>query len=244
MNGGCDVIVAWSTPETLAAMSATRAIPIVFLAVADPIGSGIVQSLAKPGGNVTGTTNFEPSLGSKWVDVLRDLAPGTARVAVLTNTANPAERRMQTAVEEAVAKYGMEVAVIAAERPDDLKKALDNFGGTPDGGVVVIPGIATNGSSTLIVDAAARLRLPAVYPFRFFTDAGGLASYGVGALELTRLARRAAAYVDRILHGASPTDLPVEGPTNFELVLNLTTAKRLGLTMSQAVLVAADEVIE
>jgi putative tryptophan/tyrosine transport system substrate-binding protein len=238
---GCEVIVAWSTPEVIAAMAASKTIPIVFFATADPLGSHIIQSLARPGGNVTGATNFEPAVGSKWVDVLVDLAPTTARIEVLTNTQNVAEQGMDAAVKNAAAKKGLAAVTLAAEKLDNLKSAIEDFGQAPGGGLIVIPGIATNGAVTLIVDLAARLRLPAVYPYRFYVEAGGLVSYGVDGLEL---ARRGASHVDQILRGAKPSDIPVEGPTRFELVLNLKAAKQLGLAVPQTLLVEADKVIE
>jgi putative tryptophan/tyrosine transport system substrate-binding protein len=238
---GCELIVAWSTPEVVAAMAATKTIPIVFFGVADPLRSHIVQSLARPGGNVTGATNFEPTVGSKWVDVLHELAPTTTRVAVLTNTENAAEQGMDAAVKDAAAKKGLAAVTLAAQKPDNLKSAIEDLGQTPGGGLIIIPGIATMGAMKLIIDLAAQLHLPAVYPFRFFAEAGGLVSYGVDVLELTR---RGASHVDQILRGAKPSDIPVEGPTRFELVLNLKAAKQLGLAVPQTLLVAADEVIE
>ena len=238
---GCAVILTNSTLETLAAMTATKTIPIVFFAAADPIGSRIVQSLAKPGGNVTGATNFEPSLGSKWIDLLRHVAPSTARIAVLTNTENPGERGMRIAVEDAASQKKLSVVTVAAQQKEDLKTSLEAFGETPNGGLIILPGNATGIASALIVDLAAKLGLAAVYPWRHFVDDGGLLSYGVDLMEGVV---RAASHADKILRGAAPADLPVEGPTKFLLVLNLKTANRLGLTVPQTMLVAADEVIE
>jgi putative ABC transport system substrate-binding protein len=238
---GCELIVAWSTPETVAAMAATKTIPIVFFTVADPLGSHLIQSLAKPGGNVTGATNFEPAIGSKWVDVLHELAPTTTRVAVLTNTENSAEQGMDAAVKDAAAKKGLAAVTLAAQKPDNLKSAIEDFGQAPGGGLIMIPGISASSAMKLIIDLAARLHLPAVYPYRFFAEAGGLVSYGVDVLEL---ARRAASHVDQILRGKKPSDIPVEGPTKLELVLNLKAAKQLGLVVPQTLLVAADKIIE
>jgi ABC-type uncharacterized transport system substrate-binding protein len=222
-------------------LAATKTIPIVFFTAADPVGSHIIQSLAKPGGNVTGATNFEPAVGSKWVAVLRELAPTTTRVAVLTNTENPAEQGMDAAVRDAAAKKGLAAVTLAAQKPDNLKSAIEDFGQAPGGGLIIIPGISTSSAMKLIIDLAARLHLPAVYPYRFFAETGGLVSYGVDVREL---GRRAASHVDQILRGAKPSDIPVEGPTRFELVLNLKAAKQLGLIVPQMLLVAADEVIE
>ena len=238
---GCELIVAWSTPETVAAMAATKTIPIVFFTVADPLRTHIVQSLAKPGGNVTGATNFEPAVGSKWVAVLRELAPTTARVAVLTDTENPAAQGMEAAVRDAAAKNGLTAVTLAAQKLNNLKSAIEEFALAPGGGLIILPGTATSGAMAVIIDLAARLRIPAIYPYRFFAAAGGLVSYGVDVHEL---GRRAASHVDKILRGAKPSDIPVEGPTRFELVLNLKAAKQLGLTVPQTLLVAADEVIE
>jgi putative tryptophan/tyrosine transport system substrate-binding protein len=238
---GCELIVAWSTPEVVAAMAATKTIPIVFFTAADPVRSRIIQSLARPGGNVTGATNFEPAVGSKWVGVLHELAPTTTRVAVLTNTMNSAEQGMDAAVKDAAAKKGLAAVTLAAQKPDNLKSAVEDFGQAPGGGLIIIPSISTSGAIKLILDLAARLHLPAVYPYRFFAETGGLVSYGADYLEL---ARRAASHVDKILSGTKPSDIPVEGPTKFELVLNLKTAKQLGLVVPQTLLVAADEVIE
>lgn len=211
---GCELIVAWSTPETLAAMAATKTIWIVFFTAADPLRSRIVQSLAKPGGNVTGTTNFEPEVGSKWVDLLRELAPTTTRVAVLTNTENTAEQGIDAAVRNAAAKKGLAVVTLAAQKPEILKSVIEDFAQAPGGGLIILPGTATSGATAAIIDLAARLRVPAIYPYRLFAAAGGLVSYGV---DIRELGRRAASHVDKILRGAKPSDIPVEGPTRFEL---------------------------
>ena len=241
VESGCELIVAWSTPETVAAMAATKTIPIVFFTVADPLRTHIVQSLAKPGGNVTGATNFEPAVGSKWVGVLRELAPTTARVAVLMDTENPAGQGMEDAVRDAAAKNGLTAITLAAQELNNLKSAIEEFALAPGGGLIILPGTATSGAMAVIIDLATRLRLPAIYPYRFFAEAGGLVSYGVDVLEL---ARRAASHVDQILRGTKPSDIPVEGPTKFQFVLNLKAAKQLGLVVPQTLLVAADEIIE
>jgi putative ABC transport system substrate-binding protein len=235
------LIVAWSTPEVVAAMAATKTIPIVFFTAADPLRSGIIQSMARPGGNVTGATNFEPAVGSKWVELLHELAPTTTRVAVLTNTENPAEQGMDAAVKDAAAKKGLAAVTLAAQKPDNLKSAIEDFGQAPGGGLIIIPGISSSRAMKLIIDLAAWLHLPAVYPYRFFAETGGLVSYGDDGLEL---AQRAASHVDQILRGTKPSDIPVEAPTKFELVLNLKAAKQLGLVVPQTLLMVADKVIE
>jgi putative ABC transport system substrate-binding protein len=238
---GCELILTWSTPETVAAMAATKTIPIVFFSAADPIGSRIVQSLARPGGNVTGATNFEPAVGSKWIELLREIAPTTKRVAVLTNTENSSEQGMEAAVKGAAANKGLAAVTLAAQKPDNVKSGIEDFGQEPGGGLIIIPGIATAIATKLIVELAARLHLPAVYPYRYFVESGGLVSYGDNGIELPR---RAASHVDQILRGKKPSDIPVEGPTKLELVLNLKAAKQLGLVLPQTLLVAADMIIE
>jgi len=167
---GCELILTWSTPETVAAMAATKTIPIVFFSAADPIGSRIVQSLARPGGNVTGATNFEPAVGSKWIELLRELAPSTKRVAVLTNTENSSEQGMEAAVKGAAANKGLAAVTLAAQKPDNVKSDIEDFGQEPGGGLIIIPGIATAIATKLIVELAARLHLPAVYPYRYFIE--------------------------------------------------------------------------
>jgi ABC-type uncharacterized transport system substrate-binding protein len=207
----------------------------IFL-VADPIGRHIVQSLAKPGGNVTGATNFESAMGSKWVGLLQDLSPTIARVGNLTNTQNPGERRIQAAIEEAALGKGLSTTTIAVEKQEDIKSTLELFAGAGSGGLVIIPGIATNAASGLIIDSAARLNLPAIFPFRYYAESGGLASYGVDQSEL---ARRSASQVAQILQGVQVEGIPVEGPTRFEFVLNLKTARRPGIVVPPTHLIAA-----
>ena len=241
VDGGSELIVAWSTPEVIAAQRATKTIPIVFTAAADPLGSGIIQSMAKPGGNVTGATNFEPTMGTKWLGLLREIVPTTDRIAIITNTHNPAERGMRAAIEEAGRAEGVQITVIPAESVPELDSGFQGFAASANGGFIVVPSITTNALRTRIVEHAARFRVPGVYPFRFFAEEGGLISYGADSIHL---AQQCALHVDRILRGERPAELPVHGPTKFDLVINLKTAAALGLSIPVSLLAVADEVIE
>jgi len=240
-----DVIVAPGTPLALAAKQATRSLPIVFAVAGDPVGSGLVTSLARPGGNVTGLSSVTADLVGKCLEQLTQAVAGVSRVAVLWQPGGFGERTekdMQKAAEVAGRTLGVRLQFVEARRPADIDKAFTDMTEARAGAPTVLGG----GTMLLaerrrLVDLAAKNRLPAVHPWRDFVDAGGLMSYGASFPDLYR---RAATYVDKILKGAKPADLPVEQPTKFELVINLKTAKALGLTLPQSLLVRADEVIK
>ena len=236
-----DVFLVVSNPGLATLLETTRIIPAVFVAVADPVGSGFIQSLARPGGNVTGFSNFEPSMGGKWLEALHGIAPGVKRVAIVLHPETAAHTAFRRAAEEASRTFGILLVTVGAHDATEIKNALDEFAQGLDGGLVVLPHIVTEVHGGLIIELAARHRLPAIYPFRHFAFEGGLMSYGVNLMDAFR---GAATYVDRILRGEKPADLPVQNPTKFELVVNLKTATTLGLTIPQSVLATADEVIE
>jgi ABC-type uncharacterized transport system substrate-binding protein len=237
------VILARATPVAAALRKETRTIPIVFVVVSDPVGEGFVDSMARPGGNVTGFTNAEDSLGGKWLQLLKDLAPGTKRVAVVFDrTTSPSGGNYYLRLIEHAAE-SLSVNVIAApvQGTADVQQAVASLAADPNGGLIMTPDTTTTAQRKPIIDAVAVHRIPAIYPYRFMSEEGGLASYGV---DVTDLYRRAAGYVDRILRGENPSELPVQAPTKFELVINLTTAKALGLTIPPALMSLADELIE
>jgi ABC-type uncharacterized transport system substrate-binding protein len=236
-----DVILAHSRPVTSALQQATRTLPIVFVQVTDPLGTGFVASLSRPGGNVTGFTTFELSIGGKWLDLLKELAPRVDRLAVMQYEKSPAWPGQLRAVEAVAPSFGVEIVPIGVNGPIEIENAISAFGREPNGGLIVMPDTLTLIHRKLIVTLAHRLRLPAVYPFRYFPESGGLLSYGIDLIDVWR---RAATYIDHILKGANPADLPIQQPTKFELVVNLRTAKALGLDVPVTVLARADEVIE
>jgi putative ABC transport system substrate-binding protein len=235
-----DVILASASRPTAALQQATRTVPIVFAMVADPVGAGFIDSLARPGGNLTGFMQFEYSLSGKWLELLKQIAPGLTRAAVFRDPSNPAGIG-QFAVMQAVAPgLDMEVVPINVRDAGEIERAVATFARSANGGLIATGGPTTT-HAQLIVALAARHRLPAVYPYRFFVSAGGLISYGPDLIDQHR---RAAGYVDRILRGEKPADLPVQAPTKYELAINLKTAKALSLTVPQSILLRADEVIE
>jgi putative ABC transport system substrate-binding protein len=239
-----DVIVAAVTVAALAAQQATRTIPIVFGAVSDPVATGLVTSFARPGGNITGLSFFAPELVGKSLELLKQAAPGVNRVAVLWQSGGLAARQgeaLRKAAEDAARVLGMQLQVVEARGPDDFDRAFAEIArGRAD--ALMVPTSATFIQARgRLVGLAAKGRLPAVYSAREFVDAGGLLAYGP---NLRDLFQRAATYVDRILKGAKPADLPVEQPTRFELVINITAAKALGLTIPQSVLARADQIVE
>jgi putative ABC transport system substrate-binding protein len=235
-----DVILTNSTPPTVAVRDITRTTPTIFVQVSDPVGAGVVQSLARPGGNLTGFTNFDLSTAGKWLELLKRLAPNITRVAYLFNP-NTAPLLYAKAVETAAPLLSVKSIPAAVHNAVGIERALEQVARESDSALLVLPDLfnATNRQS--IIALAARHRLPAVYPFRYFVTSGGLMSYGT---ELLDTYRQAASYVDRILKGERPSDLPVQQPTKFELVINLKTARTLGLTVPNTLLVAADELIE
>jgi putative ABC transport system substrate-binding protein len=238
-----DVIFSQSRPATAALQQATNTVPIVFCYVIDPIGAGFVKSFPHPGGNLTGFVVYEPSVIGKWMAMLKEIAPQTTRIALLGNPKTAAYYEyLLRAAETAAPSLGVELiaARIESDVPD-IERAIAAIASAPNGSIVVAPDSTTNVNSDLIIRLAARYRLPAIYSNKFFVAAGGLMYYGVIAVEQYR---QAASYVDRILRGAKPNDLPVQTPTKYETVVNLKTAKALGLTVPPGLLVAADEVIE
>jgi putative ABC transport system substrate-binding protein len=222
-------------------LQATRTIPIVFALIADPVGAGYVDSLAHPGGNATGFTVFEYSIGGKWLELLKEIAPHVTRVAVLRELAVAAGPAQFSAAQTVAPSLGMELRPVDARDADEIERAIKAFARGVNGGLLVTGSSATTSHRNLIIGLAAQFRLPAVYFTRFFVTAGGLISYGTDYVDQFR---RAAGYVDRILKGEKPADLPVQAPTKYELVVNLKTAKALGLTIPRSVLTRADEVIE
>ena len=236
-----DVILAYGSPVLTALRRETSSIPIVFVQVTNPVGGGFVASLAHPGGNITGFTNFEFAIGGKWLETLKEIAPDTRRVAVILDPENPTASGYLGAIEAMARSSGVEVTPAAGRDAADTERAIEVFARGPHGGVIVLPDIIAIVHRELFVALAARHRLPAVYPLRLFAASGGLVSYGVDQISQSR---QAASYVDRILKGENPADLPVQGPTRYELVINLKTAKAIGLTMPPTVLTRADEVIE
>ena len=222
-------------------LQATRTIPIVFALIADPVGAGYVDSLAHPGGNATGFTVFEYSIGGKWLELLKEIAPHVTRVAVLRELAVAAGPAQFSAAQTVAPSLSMELRPVDARDADEIERAIKAFARGANGGLLVTGSSATTSHRNLIIGLAAQYRLPAVYFTRFFVTAGGLISYGADYVDQFR---RAAGYVDRILKGEKPADLPVQAPTKYELVVNLKTAEALGLTIPQSVLTRADEVIE
>ena len=235
-----DVILAGGSLAVAALQQATRTLSIVFATVSDPVGAGFVDSLARPGGNTTGFMNFEYSLSEKWLELLKQIAPGVKRVAVLRNAANAAGIGQFAAIQGAASSLGLEVSPVNVRDVDEIERAVAAFAGSVNGGLVATPSGMTV-HHDLIIALAARHKLPAVYGTRSSVAAGGLISYGP---DFTDQFRRAATYVDRILKGEKAADMPVQAPTKYELVINLKTAKALGIEMPASVLARADEVIE
>jgi putative ABC transport system substrate-binding protein len=232
-----DVLVGWGS----AIANLSRTVPIVFAQSIDPVGAGIVASLARPGGNVTGFTQFEYSLSAKWPELLKEIAPGVARAAVLRDAGTATGAGQWAMIQAGASLRGMEVSPINLRDAPVLERAIAAFARAGDGGLVVTTNSFVQTHRELIIALAARHKLPAVYFERFFVADGGLISYGPNIADQYR---RAAGYVDRILKGEKPADLPVQAPTKFELVINLKTAKALGLTVPPSLLARADEVIE
>ena len=236
-----DIIVASTTPVTAAFQRETRTIPIVFVNVSDPVAKGIVAALNQPGGNITGFGYLEPSLGGKWLELLSGIAPGLKRVAIMFNPDTAPVSAFMPSFETAA--RSLKVVPIVASVHDDveIEMAIIGLGREPGGGLVVMPDAFTVSHRAPIILAAARNNVPAVYPLSDFAREGGLLSYGVGLVDGSR---RAATYVDRILRGAKPAELPVQFPTKFEVAVNLKTANALGLAVPPSILLRADEVIE
>jgi putative ABC transport system substrate-binding protein len=236
-----DVIFVSTNPVVSAVKQATDTIPIVFTWVSDSVGSGYVATLARPSGRITGFHNYEPVFGGKWLGVLKQIAPAVRRVAVVHVPEISANVAFIPMIEAAASALGVSVSAAKVRDAADLERVLSTFAGEPDGGLIVTPSPLTATRRDVIVEAAARLGLPAIYPFRFYCESGGLVSYGCDQLEQVR---EAASYVDRILRGANPGELPVQLPTKFQLAINLKAAKALGITVPSSMLLLADDVIE
>jgi putative ABC transport system substrate-binding protein len=235
-----DVILATTTQSTAALQQATRTMPIVFAMVVDPVGADIVESLPRPGGNTTGFMQFEYSLSGKWLELLKQIAPGVTRAAILRDPSIPTGIGQFAVIQALSPPLGMEVIPVNVRDAVEIERRISVFARAPNGGLIVTGGQAVV-HRELVVNLAVRHRLPAVYPYRFYVDGGGLISYGP---DLPGLFRQAAGYVDRILKGEKPAGLPVQAPTKYELVINLRAAKAIGLDVPSTVLVRADEVIE
>jgi putative ABC transport system substrate-binding protein len=236
-----DALMASATPSVRALQLATRAIPIVFVLVPDAVGGGFVESLAHPGGNTTGFTVYEYGVSAKFLELLRQVAPKVTRVAVLRDPTNPGGIGQFAAIQGAAPSVGMEVSPIGVDDAGTIERGITAFAREPNGGLIVLPQPTTVMHRDLIIKLASQFRLPAIYSGPAFVAEGGLISY---APDLVDQYRSAAGYVDRILKGEKPADLPVQAPTKFELVVNLKTAKELGLVIPQTLLATADEVIE
>ena len=236
-----DLILTQNTPTTAAVLQQTRTISVIFANVADPVGSGFVASFPRPGGNVTGFTNIEPTMGGKWLELLKEVAPHVTRVAFLFNPAALFAAYYLNPFKAAALSLAVEAIAAPVRDTSELESVFAAQAREPNGGVIVMPEAFLNVHRAEVISLAARYRLPAVYPYRLFAQLGGLLSYGNDPLDNFR---RAASYADRVLKGEKPADLPVQAPTKFEMAINLKTAKSLGLTVPQSLLVAADEVIE
>src|SRR5271166_1122003 len=237
-----DVILANGTTVVAALQRETPTIPIVFVLGLDPVESGFVAGLAHPGGNITGFTTFEPEMGGKWLEVLKKVAPGVTRVALIFNPATqPAYAMFLRSIEAGAPSFAVKPITTPVRSVGEIEDAMAALGREAGGSFIVLPDVFTSTNVDAIVASAARYGLPALYPFPFFAHKGGLVSYGI---DLTDLFRRSASYVDRILRGTNPSELPVQTPNKFELLINMKTAKTLGLTIPPGVLAIADEVIE
>jgi putative ABC transport system substrate-binding protein len=241
VRSNVDIIVTWGTPAVLAAKAATATIPIVMVGVADPVRSGLVRSLARPGGNITGFADLIPDLSTKQVQLLIDVIPEIRRVGIVHNPSNPASTAVLREVENAIRVLGLEFYTVDARSPQEFESAFALLGAEGVKGVVVVPDGSVIEHRSLIAALAQKTRLPTMFQRPENVAAGGLMSYGT---DLPDRLRQAAFYVDRILNGAKPADLPIEQPTKFELVINLKTAKALGLSVPPTLLARADEVIE
>jgi putative ABC transport system substrate-binding protein len=236
-----DLVHTNNTPIVQELQRQTRSIPIVFAGMSDPVETGVVASLARPGGNATGFMTDEPALSGKWLELLKEIAPGVNRVLVLVNSGSDGNLFELRTIEAAAPASGMQVSSATVRDAREIESAIETIARTPNAGLIVTPGIPLNDRRKLIFALASRYRLPAVYMYRFFTVDGGLLSYGPDMLDMCR---RSATYVDRILKGEKPGDLPVQVPVKYELVINLNAAKAIALTVPPTLLALADEVIE
>jgi putative tryptophan/tyrosine transport system substrate-binding protein len=236
-----DVILSTGSPSAAALQQATRTVPIVFVTVVDPVGSGFVDSLARPGGNITGFTLYEYSISGKWLELLKEIAPGVTRAAVIRDPALTAGGGQLGVIQAVSPSVGVEVTPVNVRDAGEIERAVTAFARQPNGGLIVTASTLAGVHRDLLIALAARHRLPAVYPVPYMVTSGGLTSYGPDTVDQYR---RAAGYVDRILKGEKPADLPVQAPTKYELVINLKTAKALGIEVPATLLARADEVIE
>jgi putative ABC transport system substrate-binding protein len=237
-----DVFLVNSGGALAALQQTTRTVPIVFVVVSEPVERGVVAGLAHPGGNITGFSNLEPTVGSKFLELLKEIAPGVTRFAVMFNPeTSPVAKLFFQSTEAAAQRFAVQAVMAPVRDPAEIEVVMSKLGGAPGGGLIVPPGGFTTFHHKPIVELAARFRVPAIYSHRFFASEGGLLSYGADGTDLFR---RAAAYIDRILRGEKPADMPVQQPTKFEFVINLKTAKALGITIPPTLLSRADEVIE
>jgi len=237
-----EVIVSSGGPTLAALQQATRTIPLVFGQVVDPVAAGFVDSLSRPGGNITGFSNFEFAMGGKWLGTLKEMVPSITRVAILRDPGSGVGSiGMLGAIQAVMPSFALPLTIASGRDAVEFERAIAALTNEPGGGLIVLPAPTTIRHRQSIIASVARYRVPTIYPYRFFVKDGGLISYGIIPSDMFR---RAAAYVDAILKGAKPSDLPVQQPTKFEMVINLTTAKALGLTIPPTLLARADEVIE
>lgn len=236
-----DAILAMTTPALSALRQQTPTVPLVFVNVSDPVEGGFVERLAQPGGNITGFTSFEDSIGGKWVTLLKQAAPSMERVMVVLNPQNYTSRALLRVISDVVPSLGVELISAEAHNPAEVESAINQLAQKPNGGFILLPDPVTTINVVRIIELALKHRLPGLHQNRFFAEQGGLMSYGT---DFPELYRAAASYVDRILKGAKVSDLPVQNPTKFEFVLNMKTAKTLGLAIPEKLLALADAVIE
>ena len=240
-----DVLIGHSTPAVTALHEVTKTIPIVFVVVGDPVGTGFVKTIGRPGGNITGFSVMWPTITGKYLSLLRDLEPNLGRVTLMYNrdsagTSTILDLAVST-FKDSAKEFHVDPIVAEVQSPSEIEKAIVKLGEAPAGALIIMPGNFTTLNRTQIISLAARFKVPALYPYRYFADDGGLLSYGVDVLDLFR---RAPDYVDRILRGANPADLPVQAPIKFELVINLRTAHNLGIVVPRILLAGADALIE
>jgi putative tryptophan/tyrosine transport system substrate-binding protein len=236
-----EVILCGGTQLTQELRHKTRTIPIVFVHVADPIAGGLVRSLARPDGNITGFTAYDSSIGGKWLEMLKDIAPRLTQVLVLVDPQNPTWMIHVPTMEKVAPSFAVQLTTFHAQSPEGIERAIDAFAARPNAGMIILPSVMTGDQRDLIITLAAKHRMPAIYALRAFVASGGLLYYSSDWVDLYR---RAASYVDRILKGAKPADMPIQQPIKFNLIINLRTAKALGLTVPPTLLALADEVIE
>jgi putative ABC transport system substrate-binding protein len=236
-----DVILASSSPAIMSVQELTRTVPIVFVNIVDPVGAGFVESLARPGGNATGFVLYEYGMSAKWLELLKEIVPPLKLAAVLRDPAIASGAGQYAVIQAAAPSFGVELRAVGVRDAGEIERGITAFARSSNGGLIVTGSPLALVHRDLIITLAGRHRLPAVYPFRYFATSGGLIAYGPNATDPYR---RAASYIDRILKGEKPADLPVQAPTKYELVINLKTAKALGLTMPDSLLARADAVIE